>query len=98
MDIVESSRLLDNSKVCMERREGAIDGQRTPKRKRYLRENEEKKRFSYDDPLITADATNTSHSDESTMRGMNSITVICYYKYILMNITRVIYRNRNKRF
>jgi hypothetical protein len=30
--------------------------------------------------------------------GMNSIIVISYYKYILMNITRVIYRNQNKRF
>ena len=29
---------------------------------------------------------------------MNSIIVISYYKYILMNITRVIYRNQNKRF
>ena len=31
MDIVESSRLLDNSKVCMQRLEGEIDGQRTSK-------------------------------------------------------------------
>jgi hypothetical protein len=31
MDIVESSRLLDNSKVCMQRQEGAVDGQRTSK-------------------------------------------------------------------
>lgn len=30
--------------------------------------------------------------------GMNSITVISYYKCILRNITRVIYRNQNKRF
>jgi hypothetical protein len=94
--------------MCLQRLNKAIGDQKTSTQREIFSENEEK--ISYDAPLSSTDATSTSHIYEATIENeitpsntnkghrTNSISVVSYYKYILRNITRVIYRNQNKRF
>jgi hypothetical protein len=94
--------------MCLQRLKEAIGDQKTSNEQKINSENEEK--ISYESPLSSTDATSTSHIYEATIGNeltlsntnkrhrTNSISVVSYYKYILMNITRVIYRNQNKRF
>ena len=94
--------------MCLQRLNKAIAIKKLPRSERYFQKM--KKRLVTFAPLSSTDATSTSHIYEATIENeitpsntnkghrTNSISVVSYYKYILRNITRVIYRNQNKRF